>query len=148
MTWMSGAELLVGIGALALAVFLVGFFRFVPDSGQRRCSAHSDASDGDPPIHHVDRRDGVCAYFPRFRVYLAFLAEVDGETNGCAILKDRVWLALVFGTLAWMVLFAPFVDRTSLEQAALWFGAASASTLLSSRSAYRGYRGPGPVDLR
>ena len=33
MTWMSGAELLVGIGALALAVFLVGFFRFVPIAG-------------------------------------------------------------------------------------------------------------------
>ncbi len=38
------------------------------------------------------------------------------------VLKDRVWLALIFGTLAWMVLFAPFVDRTSLEQIALWFG--------------------------
>ena len=33
MTWMSGAELLVGVGALALAVFLVGFFRFVPIAG-------------------------------------------------------------------------------------------------------------------
>ena len=28
------------------------------------------------------------------------------------VLKDRVWLALVFGTLVWMALFAPFVDRT------------------------------------
>ena len=33
MTWMAGAEVLVGIGALALAVFLVGFFRFVPIAG-------------------------------------------------------------------------------------------------------------------
>lgn len=33
MTWMSGAELLMGVGALALAVFLVGFFRFVPVAG-------------------------------------------------------------------------------------------------------------------
>jgi hypothetical protein len=33
MTWMSGAELLLGVGALALAVFLVGFFRFVPIAG-------------------------------------------------------------------------------------------------------------------
>ena len=33
MTWMSGAELLVGVGALALAVFLVGFFGFVPIAG-------------------------------------------------------------------------------------------------------------------
>ena len=33
MTWMSGAELLGGVGALALAVFLVGFFRFVPIAG-------------------------------------------------------------------------------------------------------------------
>ena len=33
MTWFSGAELLGGVGALALAVFLVGFFRFVPIAG-------------------------------------------------------------------------------------------------------------------
>lgn len=33
MTWFAGAELLVGIGALALAVFLIGFFRFVPIAG-------------------------------------------------------------------------------------------------------------------
>jgi len=33
MTWFSGAELLGGIGALALAVFLIGFFRFVPIAG-------------------------------------------------------------------------------------------------------------------
>lgn len=38
------------------------------------------------------------------------------------ILKDRVWLALVFGPLVWMALFAPFVDRTIPEQVALWFG--------------------------
>ena len=33
MSWFSGAELLGGVGALALAVFLVGFFRFVPIAG-------------------------------------------------------------------------------------------------------------------
>jgi hypothetical protein len=33
MTWLSGVELLGGAGALALAVFLVGFFRFVPLAG-------------------------------------------------------------------------------------------------------------------
>lgn len=33
MTWFAGAELLGGIGALALAVFLIGFFRFVPIAG-------------------------------------------------------------------------------------------------------------------
>ena len=33
MTWLAGTELLGGIGALALAVFLVGFFRFVPIAG-------------------------------------------------------------------------------------------------------------------
>lgn len=33
MTWFSGAELLGGVGALALAVFLIGFFRFVPIAG-------------------------------------------------------------------------------------------------------------------
>ena len=33
MTWMSGAELFGGVGALALAMFLVGFFRFVPIAG-------------------------------------------------------------------------------------------------------------------
>lgn len=29
MTWFGGIELLAGLGALALSVFLVGFFRFV-----------------------------------------------------------------------------------------------------------------------
>jgi len=33
MTWLAGAELIAGVGALALAVFLVGFFRFVPIAG-------------------------------------------------------------------------------------------------------------------
>ena len=33
MTWVAGAELIAGVGALALAVFLVGFFRFVPIAG-------------------------------------------------------------------------------------------------------------------
>lgn len=33
MTWLAGAEVLGGIGALALAVFLVEFFRFVPVAG-------------------------------------------------------------------------------------------------------------------
>jgi hypothetical protein len=33
MSWFAGAELLVGIGALVLAVFLIGFFRFVPIVG-------------------------------------------------------------------------------------------------------------------
>ena len=33
MTWLAGAELLGGIGALALAAFLVGFFRYVPIAG-------------------------------------------------------------------------------------------------------------------
>lgn len=33
MTWLSGIELIVGAGALALAVFMVGFFRFVPLPG-------------------------------------------------------------------------------------------------------------------
>ena len=33
MSWFSGAELLGGVRALALAVFLVGFFRFVPIAG-------------------------------------------------------------------------------------------------------------------
>jgi len=33
MTWLAGAELLSGIGALSLAFFLVGFFRFVPIAG-------------------------------------------------------------------------------------------------------------------
>lgn len=64
------------------------------------------------------------------------------------VLKDRVWLALIFGTLAWMVLFAPFVDRTSLEQIALWLGGSFCLTLLSSRSAYRGYRVQVQLTLR
>lgn len=33
MTWFSGAELLAGVGALALGVFLVKFFQFVPIAG-------------------------------------------------------------------------------------------------------------------
>lgn len=33
MSWLSGVELVAGVGALALAVFLVGFFRFVPIAG-------------------------------------------------------------------------------------------------------------------
>lgn len=33
MTWLGGIELLAGLGALALSVFLVGFFRFVPLPG-------------------------------------------------------------------------------------------------------------------
>ena len=33
MTWMSGAEVLGGVGALVLAVVLVEFFRFVPIAG-------------------------------------------------------------------------------------------------------------------
>lgn len=33
MTWFAGAELLIGIGALALAVFLIGVFRVVPIAG-------------------------------------------------------------------------------------------------------------------
>ena len=33
MTWLAGAEVIAGVGALALAVFLVGFFRFVPIAG-------------------------------------------------------------------------------------------------------------------
>ena len=33
MTWLAGAELIAGVGALALAVFLVGVFRFVPIAG-------------------------------------------------------------------------------------------------------------------
>ena len=33
MNWFAGAELLGGIGALVLAVFLIGFFRFVPIAG-------------------------------------------------------------------------------------------------------------------
>lgn len=33
MSWFAGAELLGGVGALALAVFLIGFFRFVPIAG-------------------------------------------------------------------------------------------------------------------
>ena len=30
MNWLGGIEIVAGIGSLALAVFLVGFFRFVP----------------------------------------------------------------------------------------------------------------------
>ena len=33
MTWFGGVEIIAGVGALALAVFLVGFFRFVPIAG-------------------------------------------------------------------------------------------------------------------
>lgn len=33
MTWLSGLELVAGVGALALAVFLLGFFRFLPIAG-------------------------------------------------------------------------------------------------------------------
>ena len=34
MSWLGGIEVVTGIGALALAVFLVGFFRFVPLPGE------------------------------------------------------------------------------------------------------------------
>src|SRR5262245_35048286 len=33
MTWLGCVELLFGIGALALSVFLIGFFRFMPLAG-------------------------------------------------------------------------------------------------------------------
>lgn len=33
MSWLDGVEIVGGLGALALAVFLVGFFRFVPIAG-------------------------------------------------------------------------------------------------------------------
>jgi hypothetical protein len=33
MSWLAGAEALAGIGVLALAVFLVGFFRYAPIAG-------------------------------------------------------------------------------------------------------------------
>ena len=33
MTWFGGAEIIVGVSALTLAVFLIGFFRFVPVAG-------------------------------------------------------------------------------------------------------------------
>lgn len=39
MTWLGGIELLAGIGALALSVFLVGFFRFVPLPGDVSAAA-------------------------------------------------------------------------------------------------------------
>jgi hypothetical protein len=33
MNWLGGVEVVAGIGSLALAVFLIGFFRFVPLPG-------------------------------------------------------------------------------------------------------------------
>ncbi len=62
------------------------------------------------------------------------------------VLKDRVWLALIFGTLAWMVLFAPFVDRTSLEQIALWLGGSFCLNLAIVSVCVPWIQGPGPVD--